>query len=120
MLTDFGCGYRAKSGVEQQVGARVVGAVLSQEQDGNKLRFRVVVHPGNAGFIMAIRGPTQRRGRSKTIGPGKEIAVRLQPSLLSALDKFISAESGHLSRPEAIRKLLDDALDQYGFTTGRK
>ena len=69
---------------------------------------------------MPFRAPTQKRSRPKTIGRGTQISVRLQPALLSALDKFISAQSGHLSRAEAIRKLLDDALDQYGFTTERK
>jgi hypothetical protein len=60
----------------------------------------------------------KRKGPAPT-GKGTPVMVRLQPSLLASLDKFISAESGHLTRPEAIRKLLDDALDQHGFTSGR-
>ena len=40
--------------------------------------------------------------------------VRLQPSLLSGLDTWITHQAGSLSRPEAIRRLIEQALAGKG------
>jgi hypothetical protein len=40
--------------------------------------------------------------------------VRLQPSLLSGLDTWITQQAGSPSRPEAIRRLLERALAGKG------
>jgi hypothetical protein len=53
---------------------------------------------------------SQRRGPPAT-GKGELIGVRLQPPSLSALDGWIAAQPGpQLSRPEAIRRLVEQAL----------
>jgi hypothetical protein len=36
--------------------------------------------------------------------------VRLQPSLLSGLDSWIAGQAGSLTRPEAIRRLIERAF----------
>jgi hypothetical protein len=39
----------------------------------------------------------------------------MQPDLLAGLDSFIADKAGHLTRPQAIRKLIDDALKGLGY-----
>lgn len=46
---------------------------------------------------------------------GTLVGVRLQPPLLAALDAFIEEHDERLSRPEAIRLVLVDALTLYGL-----
>lgn len=38
------------------------------------------------------------------------IGVRLQPSLLAALDRFIANHPTPINRPEAIRRLIEKGL----------
>jgi metal-responsive CopG/Arc/MetJ family transcriptional regulator len=58
--------------------------------------------------------PRLRKTRKKpgppATGKGTPVQVRLQPTLLARLDKFGAAQSDKLSRPEAIRRLLESAL----------
>jgi hypothetical protein len=61
-------------------------------------------------MIKSIRGITKRRGRPKTTGKGEPVMVRLHEPQLSNLDAWIAAQEDEPSRPEAIRRLLDDAL----------
>jgi hypothetical protein len=51
----------------------------------------------------------KRRGPAPT-GKGTPIGVRLQPNDLSALDEWIARQEIPLSRPEAIRVILRQAL----------
>lgn len=51
-----------------------------------------------------------KRGPAPT-GKGTPVMVRLQPRDLAALDDFISLENQRLSRPEAIRRILAEALN---------
>jgi hypothetical protein len=53
--------------------------------------------------------PPKKRGPPAT-GKGKPILVRLQPAQLAALDAWIARQNAQLSRPEAIRRLLEQAL----------
>ena len=43
-------------------------------------------------------------------GKGEIIGVRIQPSQLSALDSWIADQPRRTSRPEAIRRLVEEAL----------
>ena len=43
-------------------------------------------------------------------GKGKPILVRLQPPQLAALDAWIAEQEGALSRPQAIRRLVESGL----------
>lgn len=57
----------------------------------------------------------KRRGPAPT-GKGTLIGVRLQPDLLSDLDAFIAEQpEPRPSRPDAIRRLLSDALIAMGL-----
>ena len=59
----------------------------------------------------------QKRGPAPT-GKGTLIGVRLQPSDLSGLDAWIAAQAEpQPSRPEAIRRILADALAGGGTTS---
>lgn len=53
-------------------------------------------------------GTAKRRGRPAT-GQGTQIQVRLQPDLLLLVDRY-AAEHGDISRPEAIRRLVELGL----------
>ena len=41
------------------------------------------------------------------MGKGEPILVRLQPAQLAALDAWIGRQDAQLSRPEAIRRLVE-------------
>jgi hypothetical protein len=60
--------------------------------------------------IRDIAKKRETRGRKKTTGPGEPVLLRLHPPLLTDLDAWIGAQSGQLSRPEAIRRLVEAAL----------
>ena len=51
----------------------------------------------------------KKRGPPAT-GKGEPILVRLQPAQLADLDAWIARQDAQLSRPEAIRRLLEQAL----------
>ena len=53
--------------------------------------------------------PPKKRGPPAT-GKGKPILVRLQPAQLAALDGWMARQDAQLSHPEAIRRLLEQAL----------
>jgi hypothetical protein len=53
--------------------------------------------------------PPKKRGPPAT-GKGEPILVRLQPAQLAALDAWIARQNAQLSRPKAIRRLLEQAL----------
>ena len=53
--------------------------------------------------------PPKKRGPPAT-GKGEPILVRLQPAQLAALDAWIARQDAQLSRPEAIRRLFEQAL----------
>lgn len=55
----------------------------------------------------------KRRGPAPT-GKGIPVMVRLQPDMLSALDKFVD-ERGNISRPEAVRLILRDWMIGNGL-----
>ena len=51
----------------------------------------------------------KRRGPAPT-GVGTLVGVRLHPPQLAALDAWIARQPAELSRPEAVRQLLAEAL----------
>jgi hypothetical protein len=56
-----------------------------------------------------LETPPKKRGPPAT-GKGEPILVRLQPAQLAALDAWMGRQDAGLSRPEAIRRLLEQAL----------
>ncbi len=64
---------------------------------------------GQETLIPKKRGP-------KPTGWGKPVMLRLQPAQLSALDAWIAVQDEPISRPEAIRRLLNFALEQDAFS----
>jgi hypothetical protein len=59
------------------------------------------------------------RGRPAT-GQGTLIGVRLQPSQLKALDGWIAKQDASLTRPEAIRAMMETILHILSKDTGEK
>jgi len=55
----------------------------------------------------ATRDTTKRKRAEK---PGTPIMVRVQPDQLSALDAWIKHQPDALSRPEAVRRLMELGL----------
>src|SRR5215469_6106034 len=50
------------------------------------------------------------RGRPRTTGRGEAIMLRLHPPLLTNLDAWINSQDDKPSRPEAIRRVLEQSL----------
>ena len=61
----------------------------------------------------------KRRGRPAT-GQGTLIGVRLQPSQLKALDAWIDKQNASLTRPEAIRAMMETILHILSKDSGEK
>jgi hypothetical protein len=59
------------------------------------------------------------RGRPAT-GQGTLIGVRLQPSQLKALDAWIDKQDASLTRPEAIRAMMETILHILSKDRGEK
>jgi len=60
------------------------------------------------GQSVISRKPKKRGARAR--GKGKPISVRLQRTPLAALDHWIARQEDRPSRPEAIRRLVEQAL----------
>jgi len=64
------------------------------------------------------------RGRPRTTGRGEAIMLRLHPPLLTNLDGWIESQRDKPSRPEAIRRLLEQNLPgarrAHGHTEAHK
>jgi hypothetical protein len=54
--------------------------------------------------------PKKKRGRPASGGRGEGILVRLQPDRLAAVDAWIARQTAPMTRPEAIRAMLDAVL----------
>jgi hypothetical protein len=63
----------------------------------------------------SIRVNTKKRGRPKTTGKGELIGVRILPPLLKELDAWIAGHGNPMSRPHAIRRLVEHALAGKGI-----
>jgi hypothetical protein len=61
--------------------------------------------------------PRLRKTRKKpgppATGKGTPVQVRLQPTLLARLDKFVATSARDLSRPEAVRLILTNGLSGF-------
>jgi hypothetical protein len=64
--------------------------------------------------------PKRTRGRPVTTGRGTLIGVRLQPSQLAALDAWIAKQDAPLTRPEAIRAMMETILHILSKDPGEK
>jgi len=58
----------------------------------------------------SISANTKRRGRPVTTGKGTLIGVRLLDDPLTKLDEWIARQKEEMSRPEAIRRLVEIGL----------
>jgi hypothetical protein len=58
----------------------------------------------------SIRVNTKRRGRPVTTGKGTLIGVRFLDDPLSKLDEWIAKQNEEMTRPEAIRRLVEIGL----------
>jgi hypothetical protein len=63
--------------------------------------------------------PKKRRGPAPT-GKGLPVQVRLQPAQLEALDAWIAKQSRPLTRPEAIRAMMETILHILSKDRGEK
>jgi len=68
----------------------------------------------------SIADNTKKRGRPRTTGAGKLIGVRLLPEPLAALDSWIAKQRETMSRPEAIRMLVEAAMSMAHTTAKTK
>jgi hypothetical protein len=57
---------------------------------------------------------TQKKRGPPATGKGELVGVRIQPKLMQGLDRWIADHKPRPSRPEAIRRLLEQALTARG------
>ena len=62
----------------------------------------------------SIRVTKKSRGRPKTTGTGVQIGMRWQSPELTLIDGWIERHAPDLSRPEAIRRLVELGLKAKG------
>jgi len=74
-----------------------------QPCSGLQLRLSVIV-------AMSIKDNPKKRGRPYTGGRGTMIGVRLPPDQLAALDTWVAQQPRPLTRPQAIRLMVQAAL----------
>ncbi len=53
-----------------------------------------------------------RRGRPKTTGPGQAQVVRMHDQQIASIDAWIAIQDTEISRPEAIRRLVELGLKE--------
>lgn len=82
------------------------GLKLEPGQGCSLVSARILCHQKST---MSIRGVINSRGRPAT-GKGTPVTVRLQPDQLAALDAWIGKQSQPMTRPEAVRRILQDHL----------
>ena len=58
----------------------------------------------------SISASAKRRGRPVTTGTGTTIGVRMLDDRIAVLDAWIAKQKPKLSRPEAIRRLVELGL----------
>jgi hypothetical protein len=54
--------------------------------------------------------PTVKMGRPKTTGPGEPQVVRMHDEQIAEIDEWMNAQGEKISRPEAIRRLVELGL----------
>lgn len=60
--------------------------------------------------IRDSRKATARRGRPKTTGAGQPQVVRMHDEQIAEVDAWIAMQEMQISRPEAIRRLVEMGL----------
>jgi cytochrome c553 len=55
-----------------------------------------------------------KRGRPKTTGAGQPQVVRMHDQQIAAIDAWIAMQEAEISRPEAIRRLVELGLKGKG------
>jgi len=61
--------------------------------------------------------PAKKRGPAPT-GKGIQIQVRIQPDKLTQLDRWIADQKDQLTRPEAIRRIVERTLAHFSRAKG--
>ena len=73
-------------------------------------RFDFVISECMAKPIRDSTKSNPKMGRPKTTGPGEPQVVRMLDQQLEAIDDWIEAQGEKISRPEAIRRLVELGL----------
>jgi hypothetical protein len=68
----------------------------------------------------SIRDIPKKRGRPPQGGRNQGVMVRLQPDALDRLDTWIECQADEPSRPEAVRRLMEQALAAAAVRAGGK
>ena len=73
-------------------------------------------HPPSARFLVSLnmtrsirdsKNSRAKRGRPKTTGAGQPQVVRMHDQQIAEIDAWIAMQGGEMSRPEAIRRLVE-------------
>ena len=70
----------------------------------------IVISESMAKPIRDSEKSNPKMGRPKTTGPGEPQVVRMHDQQLEAIDDWIEAQGEKISRPEAIRRLVEIGL----------
>jgi hypothetical protein len=70
--------------------------------------------------IRDSKNPRPKIGRPKTTGTGQPQVVRMHDHQIAAIDAWIATEDAEISRPEAIRRLVELGLRASKPTKGTR
>jgi hypothetical protein len=71
-------------------------------------------------YMKSISNIEKKRGRGRPATDATPILVRLQPAQLAGLDAWISKQGEPVSRPEAIRGMIDAMMQILAKDPGEK
>jgi hypothetical protein len=70
--------------------------------------------------MKSINNIGKKRGRGRPATDATPVLVRLQPDRLAAIDAWIKKQGRPLTRPDAIRAMIDTILHILSKDTGEK
>jgi hypothetical protein len=70
--------------------------------------------------MKSINNIGKKRGRGRPATDATPVLVRLQPDRLAAIDAWIKKQDRPLTRPDAIRAMIDTILHILSKDTGEK
>jgi hypothetical protein len=93
---------------------------VARVRTGAEVCFPSACFCDNTVFMKRQTVITQKRRGPAPTGKGTLIGVRLQPPQLAALDAWIDKQDASLTRPEAIRAMMETILHILSKDSGEK
>ena len=83
-------------------------------EDDTSPRLAFVISQTMTKSIRDSKKSKPKIGRPKTTGPGQAQVVRMHDQQIAAIDAWVALQDAEISRPEAIRRLVELGLKAKG------